>query len=116
MFSVAEIPFKVLNFKGFICVLKIDNKEYKFTTYNNAKLLECHADNNSLKITLKKDEYYLKINSIYSISQKLAAPVKGKMRKEIFESISATTKLTLKKNKEPIFSDISSNCGLEIVQ
>ena len=39
MFSVADIPLKLFTFKGFICVLLIDNEEFKFTTYNNAKLV-----------------------------------------------------------------------------
>ena len=47
---------------------------------------------------------------------KLSAPVKGKMNKDIFESISASITVTLKKDNIVIFSDTSANCGLEIVQ
>ena len=39
MISIADIPFKVFSFKGIICVLIIDNQEFKFTTYNNTKLI-----------------------------------------------------------------------------
>ena len=37
------------------------------------------------------------------------------MEKGIFESISASITVTLKKENIVIFSDISTNCGLEIV-
>ena len=72
--------------------------------------------NDSMNVTLKKGNYYLNIKSTYSVGLKLSAPVKGKMLKDIFESISSSITVTLKKDNVIIFSDISTNCGLEIVQ
>lgn len=115
MFSIADIPFKVFNFKGLICVLLINNEEFKFTTYNNAKLVECDIKEDSFNITFKKNQYFLNIKSKYNKGLKLAAPIKGKMTKDIFESISTTATVTLKRKKEIIFCDTSSMCGLEIV-
>ena len=89
MISIAHIPFKVFNFRGIICDLIIDNKEFKFITYNNAKLIKYDTHNNSLDILLKKGLYYLNVQSKYTSGLKLSAPVKGKMEKNIFESISA---------------------------
>ena len=63
----------------------------------------------------EKGCYYLDIYSKYTNGLKLAAPVKGKMEKDIFESISSSITLTLKKDNHIIFSDTSTNCGLEIV-
>lgn len=40
---------------------------------------------------------------------------KGKMEKDIFESISSSITVTLKKENNIIFSDTSTNCGVEIV-
>lgn len=115
MISVADIPFKIFRFRGFICSLIINNKEYRFTTYNNCKIIEYDLNSNLLNITLQKGHYQLNIKSRYDSGLKLAAPVKGKMEKDIFESISAIITVTLKKNDEIIFSDTSTNCGLEIV-
>ncbi len=115
MLSIADIPFKVFHFKGIICDLIIDNKEFKFTTYNNAKLIKYDVDNSYLNITLKKGNYDLNISSKYNAGLKLFAPVKGKMEKDIFESISASINVTLKKDNIVVFSDISKNCGLEII-
>lgn len=116
MFSLADIPLKLLTFKGFICVLLIDNEEFKFTTYNNAKLIECDIKEDSFNITLKRGLYILNIKSKYNKGLKLSAPVKGKMKKDIFESICDSVTVTLKKEKEIIFNGTSSMCGLEIVQ
>ena len=116
MFSMADIPFKLFSFRGLICVLIVNNNEYKFTTYNNAKLVKYFIDDSSLNITLKKGSYYLNINSLFGKNLKLSAPVKGRMEKDIFESICSSITLTLKHNNDIIFSDTSTNCGLEVVQ
>ncbi len=115
MISIAHIPFKAFHFRGIICDLIIDNKEFKFTTYNNAKLIKYEVHDNSLDIILKRGRYCLNIQSKYTSGLKLSAPVKGKMEKDIFESISASVIVTLKKDNNIIFSDTSTNCGLEIV-
>ena len=116
MLSIADIPFKLFDFRGFICSLILDNKEYKFTTYNNAKLIKCNVTDNFVDITLKRGSYLLNIHSSYNIGHKLSAPVKGKMEKVIFESISSCVSVTLQKNNSVVFSDTSKNCGLEVVQ
>lgn len=115
MLSIADIPFKFLNFRGIICTLIIDNQEFKFTTYNNARIIKYYIDDYSLNITLRRGSYDLNIKSKYNTGLKLVAPVKGKMEKDIFESITALITLTLKKDNNIIFSDTSTNCGLEIV-
>ena len=116
MLSIADIPFKLFNFTGVICVLIVDDVEYKFTTYNRCKIVEYDIIDNFLNITLKKGNYCINIYSTYNPGHKLSAPIKGKMSKDIFESISSSITITLKKNGKIIFSDTSSNCGLEIVQ
>lgn len=116
MISVANIPFKLFEFRGLICVLIIDNQEFKFTTYNGAKIVEYDVTDKLLNITLKMGIYSLNIQSTYDVGLKLSAPVKGKMAKDIFESISSTITVTLKKEENTIFSDKSINCGIEIVK
>lgn len=115
MLSIADIPFKAFNFRGVICDLIVDNEEFKFTTYNNSKLIKYDINDNLINIILSKGCYTLNINSKYGQGLKLIAPVKGKMEKDIIESISSCISVTLKKYNTVIFSDTSSNCGLEIV-
>lgn len=116
MLSIADVPFKMFKFRGVICVLVINDKEYKFTTYNNTRLVEYVINDNSLNITLKKGELQINLKSTFDKGQKLAAPVKGRMDKNIFERIDSTITVTLKQGDNIIFSDTSTNCGLEIVK
>lgn len=115
MLSIADIPFKAFDFTGIICSLIIDNKEFRFATYNNSKLIKYDINNDYINIIIKKSNYSLNIYSKPTSKLRLSAPVKGKMEKDIFESISSTITITLKKDNIVIFSDTSTNCGLEIV-
>lgn len=116
MLSIADIPFKVFNFRGVICDLIIKDNEYKFATYNNSKIIKYNINDKYLNITLKKDEYSLNIKTKYDKGLNLKAPVKGKMDKYIFENINSKIDITLKKDSQIIFEDTSYNCGLEIVE
>lgn len=116
MISIANIPFKIFRFRGIICSLIVDDREYRFATYNNTKLVKYDIDNNYIDIILKKGKYSLNLKSEYALVHKLFAPVKGKMEKDIFESISAVITVILKKDDLVIFSDTSISCGLEIVR
>ena len=116
MLSIANIPFKIFSFKGFICSLIINNKEYRFSTYNNSKIIKYDIDENKVNIILKRVKYYLYVEAEYNNKFKLKAPVKGSMEKDIYESIDSKIKITLKENDNIIFEDISINAGLEIVK
>jgi len=115
MLSIADIPFKIFNFKGLICVLMFDNKEYRFTTYNNSKIIKYDITDDSLNIILNNGHYYLEIISNYNTGHTLSAPIKGKMEKDILESINEVIRVILKEDNKILFDDISTNCGLEIV-
>lgn len=116
MMSIANIPFKIFNFRGLICSLIIDNYEYRFATYNGSKILKYNIDNNKIDITIKKGNYYLDVTGNLDKGNSLKAPVNGSMEKDIIESISSIIKVTLRKDNEILFSDSSNNCGLEIVK
>lgn len=115
MLSIANIPFKILTFRGLISTLIINDKEYRFATYNNAKIIKYDITDKFLNIVLKKSGYTLQIKSNITNGYKLLAPIKGKMEKNIIESITENITVTLKKKDKVIFLDTSTNCGLEIV-
>ncbi len=116
MLSIADIPFKVFHFRGFICVLLIDGKEYRFTTYQHSKIIKYHITSNKIEIVLKRGKYFLHVKADNLNGKKLIAPKKGNMEKEITESIQSKITIILKKKKQIIFSDTSLNSGLEIVK
>lgn len=116
MMSMADIPFFLFHFRGIICSLIIGDKEYRFATYNRTKIIKYNITNNSVYIVLKRKNYLLEIKSNFESGLKLVAPVKGEMKKNILESISAIITVTLRENDKVIFFDTSNNCGLEIVK
>lgn len=115
MLSVAKVPFGPVVFTGTIAVLSFLDKEYKFTTYYGCKIKKYIVNNTSFFVQIKQGNKTLKIHSISNNSHSLMAPVKGKMNKEILESISSNIYIELKENNNILFSDTSINCGLEIV-
>jgi len=113
--SVATIPFSFFSFKGFICSFILDNKEYRFATYNGSKIINYKTSKNNFNIKIKNKDYTLHIYSNNQNSFSLKAPRCGSMEKEIFESIDSNLYVCLSKNKEILFDGISKNAGLEIV-
>ena len=114
MLSIAMIPIKFIKFRGLICAFKIEEKEYKFTTYNNSKIVKYDIDNNAINIELKKGDYCLNVKAKLKTGLKLSAPIKGKMERAVYESVTSKITVTLKRKDRIIFSETSKNCGVEI--
>lgn len=114
--SIANIPFKSISFTGFICVLNIDGKEYRFTTYNGSKIKDFIIDNDSVSVVLKRGSLKLNLYSKMKDSFTLKSPKFGEMKNDILESTNSKISLKLFKNNLCIFSDNSDNAGLEIVK
>ena len=115
--SIADIPFKRFNFKGFICIFLVDKKEYRFTTYNLARIknVEVNKNANKISILIKKNMYKLYVNIKRGDSVELIAPNSDGMRKVINESIGSEISIKLLKGKKILFEGSSANAGLEIV-
>ena len=107
MLSIANIPFKLFSFRGFICSLIIDNKEYRFATYNGAKIVKSDISNNSVNVILKKNDYLLDVNAVCEEGFRLKAPVNGDMSRDIIKSICGEINIKLKRRNKFIFSDKS---------
>lgn len=114
--SIANIPFKFMRFRGIICGLLINSKEYKFTTYYGCKLLKYEVNKHATNIIFKNRNYTIHIFAENKNEQKLSAPVNGNMSKKISESLCSNIKIQLFKNDKIIFEDESTNCGMEIVE
>jgi hypothetical protein len=109
-YSSAVIPFLGLHFKGLICSLIINNLEYRFATYNFAKII--NKDQHGLII--KKGKYLLVIRYSDHNIKKLQAPVNGKMKRIVLESINGAIELLLFKSKDRLIHLKGINAGIEI--
>ena len=112
--SIANIPFKNFSFTGFICVLYLAGKEYKFTTYNFAKLEEYKIVDNYVNIVLSRKNYKLIITARNKDARKLLAPQNGDMNIHVSESVNSELDIILFKNNSVVYKDYSTNCGLEM--
>lgn len=115
MLSIAEIPLGAFNFTGIISDISFENKEYKFTTYYGAKLKKYDVNNDSIYIEIQQGNKILSVSSLSENSNFLFAPSKGKMKREILESISSKIDVQIKEKDKIIFSNSGFNSGLEIV-
>jgi len=115
-FSIANIPFGLFSFRGFICAFIVNGKEYRFATYNNSKVKKCDIADDSVDILTQKGKYSLAIKCDNVHKFELLSPVKGGMEKPIWETIDSAIDVTLKDGDEIIFSGVSDNAGLEFVK
>jgi hypothetical protein len=114
--SVAKIPWIRNSFTGFIAGLWLNDRLYRFTTYNNTKLRRSFADEKKVEIVLENKKYLLEILAHRDNATALASPINGFMNGRIEESMTATLeiKLTDKKTKKLLLNDMGKNAGLEV--
>lgn len=116
-FSIAHIPFYLMTFKGFICNILVNGKEYRFATYNGSKARIVGQTKDSATIILENKEAELTIKGIITSSGQLIAPKNGSMNKAIKEGLSGEITILLKDKKQhTVYQDVSKLAGIEIVE
>lgn len=116
MFSYADIPFLGFYFKGLICNLYYEGKEYRFATYNFSKVLKEEITSKQAVYVLKKGKYTLEITAIQKDQIDLASPINGAMDHTIKEGLSGEVKIKLFKKKVLIYDDTGYEAGIEIMK
>jgi hypothetical protein len=114
--SVAKIPFLNFAFQGFICNFVLNGKEYRFATYNLAKIIRNKIDKNTIDLIFKNKENILEIKAEILNSKKLFSPKNGEMKNTIKEGLAGEVKVVLKDSKNNELFNSSGRCaGIEIV-
>ena len=111
LFSYATIPIGKRGFNGLICFLYVEGKFYRFATYNRASIETLTIGKKRISIRLKRKNLTLTIVATNADAGKLQAPVKGKMDREIYESITAQISLTLIKDSGEVLYTIEGAPG-----
>lgn len=115
-FSVAHIPFHFTEFEGFICNLVVDNKEYRFATYNFSSCSIIRISKEAIALKLENKQAVLEIQAEVLEQGELIAPVNGMMQKMIKEGIAGNIHIRLEdKESGYVFDDSGTNAGVEIV-
>lgn len=112
MAAVARIPLLGLNFTGFLATVYLDGQEYRFATYNGAKL-KYHSEQG---IWLQKGDYELIVSNIKGEGHQLDAPQKGYMGRKVEEKPFCTGKILFLKNNIPLLQVDSNQISFEYVE
>jgi len=113
MCSVATIPYGPLHFRGFLAVILAKGKQYRFTTYNKARIREFTVDKNKTTIVITRKGLGLTVEADTHRSSILKAPAATGMDRNILESLDAVIKMTLTDENGVIFSGECNSGGLE---
>lgn len=96
-FALASIPFLgFIHFTGILCFVKTKDKEYRFCTYNGAKLKK--IDGKEIIISKGKYSFILSIDS--KDGHLLKAPIRGNMDRYIKENLNIVTSYKLMLNNQ----------------
>lgn len=115
-FSMAHIPFHFTEFEGFICNVVVENKEYRFATYNLSSCDIAYISKEEVVLRLENKHALLELQAEVLEQGELIAPVRGTMQKTIKEGISGMVHVRLEdKESGYVFEDTGTNAGVEIV-
>lgn len=116
MFSYADIPFLGFYFKGLIAVLRYQDKEIRFATYNRGKIKLEDIKDRSVHYVLKKGRYKLDIQATSENEIALASPKDGAMINQIKEGLSGNIHIKLYDKKTLVYEDTGYHAGIEIMK
>lgn len=114
MCSIASIPYGKVFFTGLICVVLTGSRQYRFATYNGAKVRSIQRHDNEIMVVIAKQHYRLEIHASSKEFGRLIAPTKTGMNRDIEESINATYRYTLYNKDKIVYSASAKNGGLEM--
>lgn len=115
MCSIASIPMMGTSFVGLIANLVTDGKEYRFATYNGAKIIKASSSTEGVDIVLKKGKLILEIKAHIETTGDLKSPIEGHMTGTIKEGLGGSIGLVLKEEGKVIRQMITRYAGIEVV-
>jgi len=109
MASVARIPFYGLRFWGCICVVWLNEREYRLATYKGVKIVQCERG----IIELKQGKYRLSIFVEKHDGYALPAPQLGSMSRFIRETLAIPARFRFMEGDSCLFDGASDYASYE---
>lgn len=110
MLAVATVPVGRIHFTGTVGLLYLQGREYRFATYLGASVRTMEGGN----LSARQGKYTLNINSFpEETGNMLYAPEKGKMTRQIRESVSCRAEYTLLCRDRVIFRTATDKAAFE---
>ena len=114
MCSVASIPLGIFSFTGFIGIIDTGERQYRFATYNSAKIACIRKTDKGVQLLIKRKNQSLKINAYSESFDKLIAPTRNGMDRQLYESVSGEIEVELILDDRTIFEAHYTGCGIEV--
>lgn len=106
MASVAHIPFGAFHFRGCICALLYQGREYRLATYRGGRILAATREH----LCLAQGKLRLDVRMMTTPGHPLLSPLSGKMSVTVRESCNASLHLRLWENEQLVLN-LRSNEG-----
>lgn len=116
LFSYADIPFLGKHFQGLIVNVLYQGKEYRFATYNGAKILFEKIENGHVQYRVKRGRYQLELSALSPDQTELTSPRDGLMIESIKEGLTGTVQIRLFDRGKLIYEDVGNQAGIEIMK
>ena len=118
MASIANIPWLVSSFDGFLVGFLYKEKIVRFTTYTGSKITKFQMMENKIIAHFEDKKHRLELEANKTSGINLASPIEGSMTGRILESITSKIHVRLfklhKNTEEIIFEGTGRNAGLDI--
>jgi hypothetical protein len=106
MVSVADVALGNYSFPGCLGVILYHNRQYRFASYLGARIRKY----NRRELWVRQGCYELRLKLMKEEEHCLLAPVKGKMTRTVYESVTARVRYRFRKRGAIIFDFIGTGC------
>lgn len=106
MLAVAKIPLGPASFTGCIGVVYYQRTEYRFATYLGVKIKKVGPD----ELWVQQGEYSLWVKVLDLREHSLLAPVQGRMKRTVYESVAARIRYRFTKGDRILFDFVGNGC------
>ena len=115
--STAKIPWMGSSFVGCIAGVLLGDELYRFTTYTGAKLIASDTSPGSARLTFADKHHTLETEVDGAVPSALKAPRHGQMIARADESLDATIRARLTRNRDGavLLDDIGLHAGVEVM-
>lgn len=100
MLAIADIPFLACNFRGFLCVISIEDETRIFATYTGARIEQITKEEDSIEVCIRQGKEIIRIKTYYDKGHMLKAPNKGAMKGTVYEVLDGKMELQMYYNEQ----------------
>jgi tocopherol cyclase len=120
MASVALIPWRGREFRGFIVGLRTGGQLHRFATYTGARSVDLRVDDSHVTWTLRSRSWgpgpatQLELRAKRVAGGLLHAPIRTEMHKRVEETLDSSIEVKLTRGGRVLFDDVGDAAGLEV--